>query len=225
MVASLTMSASRVAKPLVDAPQVLRRLAEIVVADDPLGLPEPRDAAGDVILQVHVVDAFRDRRPQGQQPGLFRVVPLAAVLLAAAGDDARAGPLAEQAADVHAAADVVHPQLDQLHALFGQVPMLGHRMLVAAATNANANHETASVRRGWKYADPAIHRHANAAAGRRPDRTMCLILILPAADFESVSSVREISENLRNGASHRFLICPDWPQYRGGYTPCRSRVT
>jgi hypothetical protein len=41
--------------------KVVGRLAEVVVADDPLGLPEPANLARDIFFQVDPVDAFGNR--------------------------------------------------------------------------------------------------------------------------------------------------------------------
>ena len=76
-------------------------------------------------------------------PLLFAAGPLAAVVLAAAGDDHRRRAIGQQSLEVHLAVDVVEPQLDQLRPLLNQVPMLGDHVAVAAAGDADANH-------GWR---------------------------------------------------------------------------
>ena len=86
IVAILTMSGSQLAQPAVDLLEIVGRLAEVVQADDPLGLAEARNRAGDVFFQVDVLDALGDRRPQQQQPLLLAAGELAAVGGAAAGD-------------------------------------------------------------------------------------------------------------------------------------------
>ena len=58
-------------QPGVDLVQIVGRLAEVVQADDPLGLAEARDRAGDVVFQIDVFDAFGDRAAQQHQPLLF----------------------------------------------------------------------------------------------------------------------------------------------------------
>ena len=50
--------------PRVQFFEVVRRDAKVVVADDPLGLAEPRDAGGDILLQIDVLDPGGDGRPQ-----------------------------------------------------------------------------------------------------------------------------------------------------------------
>ena len=128
------------AQPAVDFVEVVGRLAEVVQADDPLGLAESRNRRGDVVLQIDVLDALGNRRPQQQQPLLLAAGELPAVDRAAAGDDHRAGPVGHQPPQVHLAVDVVQPQFDQLGALVDQVPMFGNHVPMPAAANADANH-------------------------------------------------------------------------------------
>ena len=52
-----------------------------------LVLPKRGICAGDVLFEVDVVDALGDRLAQQQLPRFLGALPLAAVLLAAAGDD------------------------------------------------------------------------------------------------------------------------------------------
>ncbi len=94
--------------------QVFGRLAEVVVADDPLGFAEARNRAGDILFQIDVLDAFGDGGPQQQQPRLLGPLPAAAIDLPAAGDDHRRGPIGQQPLEVHLAVDVIQAQLDQL---------------------------------------------------------------------------------------------------------------
>ena len=108
-------------EPGVQLAQVVRRVAEVVVADDPLRLAEPRNLAGDVVFQIDVLDAVGDRLAEHDQPGFFAARVLAAVLLAADGDHRRARPVLQQPLDIHPRADVVQPQLDQLGPLLHQV--------------------------------------------------------------------------------------------------------
>ena len=81
-------------EPGVQLAQIVGRVAEVVVADDPLRLAEAGNLAGDVVFQVDVLDAVGDRLAEQHQPRVFVAGVLAAVLLAADGDDrrARAGP-------------------------------------------------------------------------------------------------------------------------------------
>ena len=76
-------------------------------------------------------------------------MPLAAVALAAAGDDHRRGPIGQQPLQVHFAVDVVQPQLDQLGALLDQVAMLGDHVAVTAAGDADANHGIDETPETW----------------------------------------------------------------------------
>ena len=110
------------------------------MAHDPLGLAIAAHAAGDIILEIDVVGTLRDRQPQELQAGLFRVVPAAPILLAAAGHDRRARAVLEQPFDLHFPLDVVKPQFDQLNAVVGQVLVFGDHVPVAAATDAHADH-------------------------------------------------------------------------------------
>ena len=80
-------------------------------------LPKRGICAGDVVFQIDVLDAVGDRLAEQDQPGFLAARVLAAVLLAADGDDRRARPVLQQPLDVHARADVVEAQLDQLGAL------------------------------------------------------------------------------------------------------------
>ncbi len=137
----LTMSGSHCAQAAVDLVEVVGRLAEIVEADDPLGLAEAGNAGGDVVFQVDVFDAFGDRRPQQQLPLLLRARPFAAVGRAAAGDDHRAGPIGEQPLEVDVPVDVVQSQFDQLGPLLDQVPVFGDHVPMPAAADADANHD------------------------------------------------------------------------------------
>ena len=131
----------------VDLGEVLGRLAEVVEADDPLGLAEAGNGGGDIVFQVDVLDPFGDGRPQEELPLLFRPVPLPAVGGAAAGDHYGARPLGDQAAEVDGPADVVQPQLDQLGPQLGEVPMFVDHETVAAAADADANHNDNEA--GW----------------------------------------------------------------------------
>ena len=115
------MSASSDLQPGVQLAEIVGRVAEAVVADDPLRLAEARNLAGDVVFQVDVLDAVGDRLAEHDQPRLLAARVLAAVLLAAHGDDRRARPILEQPLDVHPRADVIEAQLDQLGPLLDQV--------------------------------------------------------------------------------------------------------
>ena len=126
--------------PGVDFFEVVRRLAEVVVADDPSRAAEAADRPGDVVLEVDVLDPLGDRRPQEHQPLLLRAGVLAAVGRPPAGNDDRAGAIGRQSLDVRLAADVIHAQLDELRALFDEVPVFGQCVTVTAATYADANH-------------------------------------------------------------------------------------
>ncbi len=58
-------------QPGVNLLQVVGRLAEIVQADDPLGLAVTRDHRGDVFFQIDVLDPLGDRAAQQHQPLFF----------------------------------------------------------------------------------------------------------------------------------------------------------
>ena len=135
------MSGSSAGQPPVDLVQVVGRLAEVVMADDPLGAAETRNLAGDVLLEIDVLDPLGNRRPQEHQPLLFGAGVFSALRRAAAGDDDRAGPVGHQPLDVHFAVDVVHAEFDELGALFDQVPVFGDHVTMSAAADADADHK------------------------------------------------------------------------------------
>ena len=60
-------------QPMVQVVQVLRRFLKIVVADDPLGLSEPRDAGRDIFLQIDIFDAAIRRDPAPSWPRSARI--------------------------------------------------------------------------------------------------------------------------------------------------------
>ena len=134
------MSAIEPGQPGVDFVQIVRRFAKVVQADDPLGLAVAGNLVGDVLFQVDVLDPLGDRRAQQHQPSLRAAVVLAAVLLAANGDDHRAGPVGQHALQIDLAVDVIEPQLDELGTLLDQVLVLGDHVAMAAAADADANH-------------------------------------------------------------------------------------
>ncbi len=105
------------AEPGVDGIEVVRRLAEVVEADDPLGLAESRNLPRDIFIQVDVLDALGDGRAEQQDPLLFAADELAAVGAAAAGDNHRTGPVGHQPPQVYVAVDVVQAELDQFRSL------------------------------------------------------------------------------------------------------------
>ena len=126
--------------------QVFRRVAEVVIADHPLRLAEPRNTARNIVLQIDIIHTFGHGRPQRQQAGFLRTLPLATILLAAARENARAGPLPQQPGHVQSTADIVRTQLDQLHTLLRQVAVFGDHMFMTTATDTDANHAVAPSR-------------------------------------------------------------------------------
>jgi hypothetical protein len=115
--------------------QIIGRVAEAVIADDPLGLAEAGNLPGDVIFKIDILDAIGDRFAKHDQPGFFAADVLAAVLLAAHGDDRLAGSLLQQPLDIYARADVIQAQLDQLGTLFAQVLMFCEHVFVPATAD------------------------------------------------------------------------------------------
>ncbi len=55
-----------------DLAEVLGRLREVMQADDALRLAEAGNRAGDVVLQVDIVDALGNCRAEQHQPFCFR---------------------------------------------------------------------------------------------------------------------------------------------------------
>ena len=131
-------------QPLVQQGQVGWGLLKVVVADDPLRRPVPRDACGDVVFEVNVVGSFDDRGPQQRPPSLLRMLPAAAVALPPTRHDHRAGAIPEQPPHLHLALDVIKPQLDEADAVFHQMLVLGDHVPVPAAANAHADHRRSS---------------------------------------------------------------------------------
>ena len=72
------------------------------------------------------------------------MVPLASIALAAAGHDGGAGAVFEKPLHLDLPLDVVHPQFDQLDAVFGQVAMLGNDVTMTASSDAHADHSISS---------------------------------------------------------------------------------
>ncbi len=62
-----------------------------------------------------------------------------------AGDDRRRGPAGNQPLDIHHPPNVVQPQLDEFGALLDEVAVLGDRMPVSPAPDADANHGSAAT--------------------------------------------------------------------------------
>ena len=128
------------AQAAMDVLEVVRRFAEVVQADDPLGAAETRDHAGNVFFQIDIFHALGDGRAQQQQALLFGTGELAAVGGAAAGDHHRTRPIGHQPFNVHFAVDVIQTQLDQSSALFDQVSVFCNHVAMTAAANADADH-------------------------------------------------------------------------------------
>ena len=124
----------------VDFSEVVGRLAEVVVADDPLGLAEAGDLAGDVLFEIDVLDPLGDGRPQQHQALIFAAGEFSPVRGAAAGDDDRAGPVGDQPLDVRLAVDVIDAEFDELGALLDEVAVFGDDVAMAAAADADADH-------------------------------------------------------------------------------------
>lgn len=125
---------------LVNFPDILRCLMKIVIADNPFGLSKSWNRTGDVFFEIHVVDPLGDCRTEQHQPLLLALVPLAAILLATAGDDDRTGPIRNKPLQIHGPHDVIDAQFNELGALFRQMLMLGDHHLVPAAANTYCNH-------------------------------------------------------------------------------------
>ncbi len=127
--------------------QILGRLAEVVQADDPLGLAVAGDRRRDVFFEVDVFDPLGDGRAQQHAALLFAAAVLAAVVRPPAGDDHGAGPIGKQTLEVDVAVDVVQPQFDQLGALVDQMLVFRDDVPMTAAADADANHRSRVV--GW----------------------------------------------------------------------------
>ena len=123
-----------------DRRQLLGRLAEIVVADNALRLAEAGNRAGNILLEVDVIDSLGDRRSQQHQPLLLVADPLAAIDLATAGNKHGAGPLIQQPLEIHVAGDPIQPQFDEPSPRFHQVLMLGKHVPMPTPTNADTDH-------------------------------------------------------------------------------------
>ncbi len=142
LVAILTMSASISSHCWAICEQVGRGLLEVVVADDPPGLAEPADVAGDVHLDVDEVDPGDDRLAHQPLALLLGGPPEAAVDPSADGEDHRRGPFLQDPLEVGLAAEAVDPELDQLDAGLGRgLPFLGERG-VSAAPEYRTDHQT-----------------------------------------------------------------------------------
>jgi hypothetical protein len=135
-------------QPGVDFLEVVRGAAEVVVADDALGLAVARNLSGDVLLEVDVLDSRRDGASQKHQPLLLGAGVLAAVPLAANGHHHGRGPVLQEPCQVHFALQVIEAQLNELRALFHEVPVLGDHRAVPPAANAHADHAVRRKARG-----------------------------------------------------------------------------
>ena len=124
-----------------DLLEVVGRLAEVVEADDPLGLAEAGDLAGDVLFEIDVLDPFGDRGPQEHQALVFAAGEFSPIGGPAAGDDDRAGPVGDQPLDVRFAVDVVDAEFDELGALLDEVAVFGDDVAMSAAADADADHK------------------------------------------------------------------------------------
>ena len=120
-----------------------------MVADDPLRAAVAWNLVGDIFFQVDVLDPFGDRRAQQHDPRFFTAVVLAAVLLAADGDDHRAGPVGQDAFQIDLAVDVIQPQLDKLRPLLDQMLMFGENVAMPPAGDADTDH-IFRTRAGWE---------------------------------------------------------------------------
>ena len=111
-----------------DVLQVDRSCFEVMVADDPLGLAETANLAGDVHFQVDVVDAQRDGFPNELLPFFFVAAPKTAVDAAPDREHRRRRAILQDPLQVGIAAQAVDAQLDQLDSgLSGFLPLLGER--------------------------------------------------------------------------------------------------
>jgi hypothetical protein len=120
--------------------EIRRCLAEVVVADDPFRLSVARNRRRDVLFQIDVIDARRDRGPQQNLSLALRLGPFAAVVLATAGENGRTRPFREQSLEIHRTHDPIDAQLDQPNALFGQILVFGDHLAMPPPPNADANH-------------------------------------------------------------------------------------
>ncbi len=133
--------------------RVLRRDAEVVIADDAFCFAESRNGGGDVFLEVDPLAAFGDGGAQEQLPGLLGSRPATAVGLSAAGDDDRARPVGQEALEVYIAVDVIQPKLDELRTALDEVLVLGNHVPVTTAADTDAEH--AGVGERLKASGPA----------------------------------------------------------------------
>ncbi len=101
-------------QPLVDLFEVLGRLLEVVVADDPLRVAVAADAAGDVGLEVDVVGPAGDGGAEQGLPLFLAAAPASLLLCPAAGADDGSGPLGQQDMQVGRVVEPIEPQFDEL---------------------------------------------------------------------------------------------------------------
>src|SRR5690349_1984754 len=95
-------------------------LFEVMEADDALRLAIARNALGDVLFQIDVINARSDGAAKQHLSFFFRLVPTPAIFATTASDDDRARPRGQQPLEIDRLADEIQPQLDQLCALLGQ---------------------------------------------------------------------------------------------------------
>ncbi len=126
--------------PRMEVFQVGRCLAEIVKADDPLGGSIAGNPCGNIFFQIDIISLFSDCHPQQGLPRFFAAAVFSSILFPAAGNDRWAGALFQQGLELDFAFDVIQPQFDELSALFGQVPVSGDHVPMAATADGNAEH-------------------------------------------------------------------------------------
>ena len=82
--------------------------------DDPLHLPEPRNLAGDIDVELDVGRPRDNRLTQQHQPRIFGPFPLPSVLLAAAGDDDWLLDRRQQVLDIRLLFEVIETEFNDI---------------------------------------------------------------------------------------------------------------
>jgi hypothetical protein len=118
--------------------QILRHIAQVVIADNPLDVLEPADAVGNVGLDIHPIETAHDSLTQEHQTFFFAAGPTAAVLRTTHGSDKGAGPIGDKALEVRGFGQEVHAQLDHARPALGGFLKFDLHHLVPGA----ANHDT-----------------------------------------------------------------------------------